>query len=450
MHIEMPTGVRTIINTIISHGYDAYLVGGSIRDVLLGKDPKDYDIATSATPEAIVAMFKKTVPTGIKHGTVEVLTEDGSFDVTTFRTEEGYIKKRHPESVTFIEDLKEDLKRRDITINALAYNEEKGLIDPFNGYADLRHRLIRAVGHPVERFKEDALRILRAVRLATVLDFNIEEHTLLSIIEEMDGLRFISVERIREELNNILMSDNPRRGMEMLFDLGLAKYVIPEILPMANFNQYNVHHDRDVLAHTLEVLNNAPKNLVVRLAALFHDSGKPRSFTLGDDGIGHFYGHEKISEEIATECLTRLKYNNRTIRLVSRLVGLHMVSPSMHNEVKMKKFLNSLGPENLPLLIDLKRADHGGKPDTGDSHLKNLRLFEERMRNIIERNDPLTIKDLAINGNDLKELGFRSGPLIGKILQGLLELVLETPSYNTKEKLIAYLQKERLHDSISD
>jgi tRNA nucleotidyltransferase (CCA-adding enzyme) len=447
MRIEMPKGARFIIGRILQEGYDAYLVGGSIRDVLLGKNPKDYDIATSATPESIIGMFEKTVPIGIKHGTVEVVTDDGCFDVTTFRSEEGYINKRYPENVRFIEDLIEDLRRRDITINALAYNDEKGLIDPFGGFKDLNHRLIRAVGHPVERFKEDALRILRAVRLATTLDFNIEESTLLGIIEEMDGLVYISVERIREEISNILMSENPGRGMRMLFELGLIKYVLPELLPLASFNQFNRYHDKDVLGHTLEVLDRCPRNLHVRLAALFHDSGKPRCFTIDKDGVGHFYGHEKESASIARDVLQRLKYDNRTIHLVDKLISLHMVPSEMKNEVKLKKFAINMGIANIPLFLGLKKADHGGKPDIGGIHAAKLIEFEKRLNEILERNDPLELKDLAVNGDDLKSIGIKDGRLIGKLLGILLENVLETPGLNTRERLLEIAAREAENDN---
>lgn len=336
MNIKLPNGVAFIIKELNRNRHEAYVVGGSIRDALIGLVPKDYDITTSANPEEVMRIFKKTIPTGLQHGTVQVITSDGIYDVTTYRSEGDYRDSRYPTNVIFIDDLVEDLKRRDITINAMAYNTEKGIIDPFNGTDDIKSRIIKAVGNPTERFKEDALRILRAVRLATVLDFNIEENTLQAIVETMDGLRFISVERIREELDNILMSDNPSRGISLLYHLGLMKYVLPELMPIAIFNQFNPHHDKDVLNHTLEVLENTPKSLPLRLAALLHDSGKPSTFTVDDKGIGHFYEHEKISAQIAKLALSRLKYDNKTISTVTKLISFHMVSLETKNELKLK------------------------------------------------------------------------------------------------------------------
>lgn len=392
-------------------------------------------------------VFKKTIPTGIKHGTVEVVMGDGAYDVTTYRSEGDYINKRYPANVIFIDNLVEDLRRRDITINAMAYNTEKGIIDPFNGIEDIKGRLIKAVGNPIERFKEDALRILRAVRLATTLDFNIEENTLQAIVETMDGLRFISVERIREELDNILMSDNPSRGISMLFHLGLVKYALPELMPTAIFNQFNLHHDKDVLNHTLEVLGNTPKNLVIRLAALLHDSGKPATFTVDENGTGHFYGHEKISAEIAKKTLLRLKYDNKTVNTVSKLISFHMVNLDTKSEMKLKKFIIRLGKENLNAFLDLKTADFIGKPETGSSRLYEVADFRDRVTRILERKDPLSIRDLAINGEDIISVGIREGRNVGALLARLLEIVLNNPELNERDALLDIVKKELMHDN---
>ena len=447
MDIKLPKGVTSIIRELNNRGHEAYVVGGSIRDVLIGLVPKDYDITTSATPEEVMKVFKKTIPTGIKHGTVEVVMGDGAYDVTTYRSEGDYINKRYPANVIFIDNLVEDLRRRDITINAMAYNSEKGIIDPFNGIEDIKGRIIKAVGNPIERFKEDALRILRAVRLATTLDFNIEENTLQAIVETMDGLRFISVERIREELDNILMSDNPSRGISMLFHLGLVKYVLPELMPTAIFNQFNLHHDKDVLNHTLEVLGNTPKNLVIRLAALLHDSGKPATFTVDENGTGHFYGHEKISAEIAKKTLLRLKYDNKTVNTVSKLISFHMVNLDTKSEMKLKKFIIRLGKENLNAFLDLKTADFIGKPETGSSRLYEVADFRDRVTRILERKDPLSIRDLAINGEDIISVGIREGRNVGALLARLLEIVLNNPELNERDALLDIVKKELMHDN---
>lgn len=442
MDITLPKGVSFIIKELNKNGHEAYVVGGCIRDVLIGLAPKDYDITTSADPEEVMRIFRKTIPTGLKHGTVEVVTTDGIYDVTTYRADGEYINSRYPTNVIFIDDLVEDLRRRDITINAMAYNTEKGIIDPFNGTEDIRGRLIKAVGNPILRFKEDALRILRAVRLATTLNFNIEEKTLLAIVETMDGLRFISVERIREELDRILLSKNPSRGISMLFQLGIMKYVLPELMSMAVFDQFNPHHDKDVLGHTLEVLEHVPDKLHLRLAALFHDSGKPQTFTVDRNGVGHFYGHEDKSVEIARKALERLKYDNKTIHKVTKLISYHMVSTDMKNELKMKKLINRLGQENINDLIELKIADFVSKPETSSKKLFDINAFRDRMTEIIQRKDPLTIRDLAVTGQDIMDLGIREGRKVGEILNSLLDTVLKEPRLNDKETLLTIARKE--------
>lgn len=444
MDIILPKGVRYILKVLSTNGHEAYVVGGCIRDALIGLSPKDYDVTTSATPEEVMSIFKKTVPTGLKHGTVEVHTHDGAYDVTTYRMDGEYEAHRYPKNVIFVDDLVEDLRRRDITINAIAYNPEKGVIDPFNGTEDISGRIVRAVGNPILRFKEDALRILRAVRLSTTLNFNIEENTLQAMVETMEGLRFISEERIRDELNNILLSKNPARGIRMLFDLGIMKYILPEIMSMSGFLQHNPHHDKDVLGHTLEVLSNVPARLPVRLAALFHDSGKPGTFTVDEKGIGHFYGHEKVSRNIARNVLMRLKYDHKTIRKVETLVYYHMTSTDMRNEVKIKRFINKLGPDNLNDLTDLKIADFIGKPEGSEEKLFEINGFRNRVQTIISRGDPRTIRDLAVNGKDILNLGVREGEDVGRILEALLEKVLKNPEDNTKEVLLNYVRKEIL------
>ena len=442
MDITLPKGVGYIIKELNKNGHEAYVVGGCIRDILIGLLPKDYDITTSADPDEVIRIFKKTIPTGIKHGTVGVVTTDGIYDVTTYRSEGEYINSRYPANVIFIDDLVEDLRRRDITINAIAYNTEKGIIDPFDGTADIRGKIIRAVGNPILRFKEDALRILRAIRLATTLNFNIEEKTLFGIVETMDGLQFISVERIREELNTILLSEKPSRGISMLFQLGVMKYVIPEIMTMAVFSQFNKHHDKDVLGHTLDVVDHVPAKLHLRLAALFHDCGKPGTFTVDRNGIGHFYGHEARSAEIAETILDRLKYDRKTTKKVLTLISNHMVSTDMKNELKLKKLIQKLGKENINDLFELKTADFISKPESGNTKLFEISGLRDRMVDILDRKDPLNIRDLAVNGQDIMNLGIKEGRAVGNILNDLLEKVLKDPRLNEKETLLTIARKE--------
>jgi len=442
MDITLPKGVGYIIKELNKNGHEAYVVGGCIRDILIGLPPKDYDITTSADPDEVIRIFRKTIPTGIRHGTVGVVTTDGIYDVTTYRADGEYINSRYPANVIFIDDLVEDLRRRDITINAIAYNTEKGIIDPFDGTSDIRGKIIRAVGNPILRFKEDALRILRAIRLATTLNFNIEEKTLFGIVETMDGLQFISVERIREELNTILLSETPSRGISMLFQLGVMKYVVPEIMPMAVFSQFNPHHDKDVLGHTLDVVDHVPAKLHLRLAALFHDCGKPGTFTVDRNGTGHFYGHEKRSVEIAEATLNRLKYDRKTIKKVLALIDNHMVSLDMKNELKLKKLIRKLEKENINDLFELKTADFVSKPESSGTKLFEISALRDRMMEIIERKDPLEIRDLDVSGQDVMNLGIREGREVGRILNMLLEKVLKDPKLNHKETLLDIARKE--------
>lgn len=447
MEITLPKGVSHIIKTLNQHGYEAYLVGGSIRDLLIDLTPKDYDIATAATPEEVMAIFEKTLSIGIKHGSIMVYADGTYYDVTTYRYDGEYEHHRYPKNVIFIDDLVEDLRRRDITINAMAYHPEKGIIDPFQGTEDLSNRLIRAVGNPVERFREDALRILRAIRLSTSLNFNLDTETLLAMVETMDGLRFISAERIREEFNGILLSMDPSRGILMLFQLGIMKYVLPKLMPMALFQQFNPHHNEDVLTHTLSVIKETPARLSLRLAALFHDSGKPYTFHMDRQGIGHFYGHENSSKELMDASLTALHYDHKTMDTVGRLISHHMVNLTMKNEVKMKKLILTVGEENLKDLYLLQKADYASKPMQDELRKKALDDFHEKLQEIIKRGDPMTVKDLAVNGRDLMKLGFKEGELIGKILTNLLDLVLLDPKKNEKDLLLAYAMKElECHD----
>ncbi|NLB21613.1 MAG: HD domain-containing protein [Clostridium sp.] len=447
MEITLPKGVSHIIKTLNLHGFEAYLVGGSIRDLLIDLVPKDYDIATSATPEEVMNIFDKTLSVGIKHGSIMVFSKGEYYDVTTYRYDGEYEQHRYPKNVIFIDDLVEDLRRRDITINAMAYHPEKGIIDPFQGTDDLSSRLIRAVGNPVERFKEDALRILRAIRLATSLNFNIENKTLLAMVETMDGLKFISFERIREEFNGILLAKYPSRGISLLFQLGIMKFIAPKLMPTALFLQFNPHHDEDVLAHTLHVLDNTPSKLSLRLAALFHDTGKPYTYHMDERGIGHFYGHEEVSLSLMEESLTILRYDYKTIDTVGRLISKHMVSLNMKNEAKLKKLILTVGVENLEDLRLLQHADYASKPNKDEKRIIALDQFYQHLYHIIERGDPMTVKDLAIDGRDVLNLGLKQGQEIGRILNLLLDIVLHDPSKNEKKILLNYALKEiKTHD----
>ena len=348
-----------IINIIEDSGYEAYIVGGSLRDSLLGMQPKDIDIASSASPTEIKRIFNsyKTIDTGIDFGTVTLIYNDKPVEITTFRSESVYLDSRRPDSVSFEKNVDEDLKRRDFTINAMAYNQSKKLVDLFSGEEDLNNKLIRCVGSPDERFSEDALRMLRAVRFACVLNFDIEKKTFEAIKHNASRIEYISKERIQAELNKILMSSKPSRGIRLLLDSKLLDYVLPEISRLSGFNQHNPFHHLELLEHTLCVLDKVEPRLQLRLAALFHDAGKVDTVTLDENGIGHFYGHDSVSEEITKSVLKRLRYSNEIIELTSQLVRYHMIQANVIGKKGIQKLLRIFGENNIFELADLHFAD---------------------------------------------------------------------------------------------
>lgn len=426
------------IEILEKNGYEAYLVGGSLRDILLSKEPKDIDIATSALADDIIRCFKgyRTIETGKRFGTITVVLENEEIEITTFRSESLYDDKRRPTQVFFEEDIEKDLLRRDFTINAMAYNKHKGLIDISNGKKDLKDKVIRAVGNPLERFSEDALRMLRCIRFAAVLDFEIEKNTF-DAIRELSGLIFyISRERINEEFTKIITSENPSKGIRLLKDSGLLKEIIPEILPMEGFNQRNPYHKLDLFEHTLCVLDKVRPKIEIRLAAIFHDIGKLSTFELGEDNIGHFYGHEKVSTEMAGEILKRLNYSNKIIEKTKILINEHMIAPNLIGKKGIKRLLNLFGEDEIYSLVSLHKAD-----SSCTTLAKDLDLFELKVREIIESKEPFSRKDLDINGNDIINLGAK-GKEVGRILEILLGYVLEEPDLNFKEKLVEIAKKE--------
>ena len=304
---------------------NAYIVGGSVRDFKIGiSEPKDYDITTNALPEEIIKIFDKTIPTGIQHGTVTVMINGQGYEVTTYRIDGEYLDNRRPEGVTFVSNLKEDLARRDFTINALAFNEENGLIDYFGGIEDLNSKIIRAVGEPNKRFQEDALRMLRAIRFAARLDFHIEEKTLNGIKTNCNLILNVSNERIRDELCKILISDNPSKALRLLEETKILALILPELQAAVGFNQQNPHHDKDIFEHILAVVENCPAKLNLRVAGLLHDIAKPQCFTIDKEGIGHFYGHDRKGAVLSEQILRRLKFDNESISKISTLVKEHM------------------------------------------------------------------------------------------------------------------------------
>ena len=426
-----------IINIIEDSGYEAYIVGGSLRDSLLGMQPKDIDIASSASPTEIKLIFNsyKTIDTGIDFGTVTLIYNDKPVEITTFRSESVYLDSRRPDSVSFEKNVDEDLKRRDFTINAMAYNQSKKLVDLFSGEEDLNNKLIRCVGSPDERFSEDALRMLRAVRFACVLNFDIEKKTFEAIKYNASRIEHISKERVQAELNKILMSSKPSRGIRLLLDSKLLDYVLPEISRLSGFNQHNPFHHLELLEHTLCVLDKVEPRLQLRLAALFHDVGKVDTVTLDENGIGHFYGHDSVSEEITKSVLKRLRYSNEIIELTSQLVRYHMIQANVIGKKGIQKLLRIFGENNIFELADLHFADSS----CTTMEVKED-VFRLKIRQVLDENIPFSVKDLDIDGYDLMKIGAK-GKQIGDILNELLELVSEDASKNNKNQLMLYAKE---------
>jgi tRNA nucleotidyltransferase (CCA-adding enzyme) len=441
MKIKLPDEVSYILNTLKDNGYEAYVVGGSVRDSLLKRTVGDYDITTKALPEDIIRFFPHTVPTGIKHGTVTVVMNKNHYEVTTYRIDGEYTDNRHPDEVIFTSSLKEDLSRRDFTINAMAYNETDGIVDLFNGTEDLSKKIVRCVGDADKRFNEDALRMLRAIRFACQLKFKLEEATYEAIVKNNRLLRNVSSERIREELIKILMSSVPSKGIKMLLDTKLLDYIIPELKETVGFDQRNPHHDKNVFDHIMAVLDNSTENLVVRLGALLHDIGKPRTFTTDKKGIGHFYGHNVVSAEMAEIILKRLRFDNNTIKKVLIIINEHMSAYSVMKNKTLKKFIARVGPENLEELFELQIADSKGHRASAD--YSPILKRREEVKKIIDRGEVFTVSGLKIKGDDLIMLGIKPGKEIGIILNKLLELVMAEPKLNEKEKLLDIVKNKK-------
>lgn len=438
----LPSEIKIIFKVLNDNGFTGYIVGGCVRDIILGKEPSDWDICTDAKPEAMMKIFNKytIVPTGIKHGTLTLIVNDKSFEITTFRNDKDYIDNRRPSEVEFTSSIYEDLKRRDFTINALAYNEVDGLIDCFDGLQDLNNNIVRSVGNPNERFNEDALRIIRGVRFSAQLGFSIDNDTALAMTNNKNLLNNISKERIREEFLKILLTEEPSNGINRLVSLELMEYIIPELLETISFEQKNPNHDKDVFNHIMAVLDNTEKDIVLRLAALLHDIGKPQCFTVDENGKGHFYGHHKKSAEMAETILERLKFDNKTIFTVKLLVKEHMSRYEFLREKSIKKFINKVGAENLDRLFKLQIADIKGSMPPHD--FSNIDFLRNECERVIKQKEPMTVKDLAINGHQIMKLGIAQGKEVGDILNYLLEIVLENPETNNEESLIKLVEEK--------
>lgn len=440
LKIAIPDNVNQIIRTLRRNGYEAYAVGGCVRDSMLGRTPEDWDITTSALPEETKALFDRTFDTGIEHGTVTVLVGREGFEVTTYRVDGKYEDSRHPKEVTFTRSLEEDLLRRDFTINAMAYNEEEGLIDIFGGEEDLRKGVIRCVGNARERFGEDALRILRGVRFSAQLGFELDEEAREGMRQLAPTLANISAERIQTELVKTLVSDRPH-FLKTAWELGITRIFLPEFDRMMETGQETPHHRYNVGEHTLHAMENIRSDKVLRLAMLFHDMGKPEKKTVDEAGIAHFKNHAGKSEEITKTVLRRLKFDNDTIRKTALLVRCHDYRMPPTPEA-VRRAVSRIGKEMFPLYLEVRRADVLAQ----SSYLRSEKLWdieevERKYQEILERGQCVSLRELAVNGNDLIGAGVAPGREVGRVLQELLEAVLEKPERNTREYLIEYLKK---------
>lgn len=438
MHIQLPEKVNNIIETIQAAGYEAYAVGGCIRDSILGKAPDDWDITTSAKPEAVKRIFDRTIDTGIQHGTVTVMIGKEGFEVTTYRIDGKYEDCRHPMEVTFSSDVKEDLRRRDFTINAMAYNEKDGLIDVFEGRQDIQKGIIRCVRDAKERFSEDALRMMRAVRFSAQLGYEIEDETKAAIKELAPALKKISAERIQAELVKLLISGHPD-FLRIAYETGITACILPEFDLCMQTKQNNLHHCYDVGEHILHTLAYVEPDKVMRLGMLFHDIGKPQTLSIDEEGITHNHGHALIGEEMTVKILRRLKFDNDTINKVRKLVRYHDfdIEPSARS---VRRAVNRMGEEIFPLLFGAKYADIMAQSDyKREEKLQRLEVVKAIYEKILAEKDCLSLKDLAVSGSDLIEAGIMPGKEIGETLNKLLKVVLENPEYNEKRYLLSLL-----------
>ncbi len=438
------TEPNKFIELLEENGFEAYLVGGYVRDRIMQISGSDIDITTNALPNEMKKVFSgyKIIETGIKHGTVTVNLNNISAEITTYRTEKGYSDNRHPDKVSFCSNLEEDLSRRDFTINALAYNRKTGIVDMFGGLKDIEKRTIRSIGQAEERFKEDALRIIRALRFASVLDFEIEKDTSLAIHLCKDLLKNVSCERITAELKKLLCGKNVKKIMMEYFDVFCV--FMPELKPMENFNQNNFHHKYDLLEHTAVVTENIEPTVILRLSALLHDCAKPDCYRTDEHGIGHFYSHASKGADKARTILENLKFDKYTIDNVVKLIRIHD-SPIEANEKTIRKKLNKYGEDILTWLIELQKADTLGLADEYHSrinHFEKLRVIKEE---VIKQNQCFSLKMLDINGNDLIDLGYINKE-IGKALNYLLDAVIDEKVENSKINLVNYLKESNFQN----
>ena len=439
MRLRLPNKVIYILDILKRHGFEAYAVGGCVRDSILARKPDDWDITTSATPQEVKSCFRRTIDTGIEHGTVTVMLEEDGFEVTTYRLDGEYTDGRHPDKVTFTPNLADDLMRRDFTINAMAYNPDVGLVDLYGGMRDLQRKVIRCVGDPDERFEEDALRVMRAVRFAAQLGFTIEPATREAIRRHAPQLKKISAERIRIELMKLLASPHPEKVWE-LYELGITAVILPEFDRCMETAQNTKHHMYTVGEHTIRAMCEISSDPMLRLTMLLHDIAKPECRKTDADGVDHFKGHAEASAVMADNILRRLKFDNDTRKEVVNLIRWHDLRPKPE-DAAVRKAAYAVGPARFPAYLDIRMADNLAKSEyRRDEKLKQIKDVAAVYARILRHGDCLSLKDLAIGGADLLAMGF-NGPVVGKILHAALMEVLEHPEKNRIDELLAFARQ---------
>lgn len=467
--MTMPQEVVSIIEILEKGGYEGYAVGGCVRDAMLGRVPEDWDITTSAKPMEVKKLFRKTIDTGLQHGTITVMMNGNGYEVTTYRIDGEYEDGRHPKEVAFTNNLKMDLERRDFTINAMAYNEHMGLVDEFDGVGDLERKIIRCVGDAGQRFDEDALRMLRAVRFSGQLGFEIEKNTLDAMEERIRNLQKISAERIRVEITKLLISPNPGR-IRLVYETGMTGIFLPEIDAMMKCDQRNHHHCYSVGEHSIHGMEcmrdffcgifpedlsdygrkkiqeisvnvNKKQYTILMLTMLLHDVAKPVVMTVDEKGEGHFIGHPEKSAAMTRKILRRLTFDNETVDTAERLIRYHDYRPGTKIS-QVRKAAAKIGRDIMWMEFLVQYADVlSQNPQTIERKLARLDECMQKYQIIEKENHPLSVKELAVNGKDLMVAGVAPGPGLGQILNRLLELVLEEPEKNTKEQLMDIVKK---------
>ena len=442
--IKIPEDANELIHVLQSNGHTAYVVGGCVRDSMMGRKPHDWDICTSATPDEMLTIFKdyRIIETGLQHGTVTVVVNGNGYEITTYRIDGTYSDSRRPDSVAFTNDLIEDLKRRDFTINAMAYNDNEGLIDPFHGLYDIQDKVVKCVGSPEDRFNEDALRILRAIRFACQLDFSIHPSIgwCIGYTDIKTRLNNISIERINSEFSKMIVCKNFHDRLAKHYSL-FASF-IPTLNCLVGFKQNNPYHDHDVFMHTYHALENCDSDdPIVKLAILFHDFGKPHCYQIGEDSHGHFKGHGRTSADITNTIMRQLRFDNDTREKVVELVYYHDATFEVGKKY-IKRWLNTIGEDQFRRLLEVRRADIKGQKENVDKcRLIKIDNIEKLLDEVVKDNECFSLKDLAVNGDDLINIGYKPGKRIGNTLNTLLQNVMDGDIDNSKEELLNMARK---------